>query len=138
LKLNEKSNGFRDEGSDTSDERSADLAKEFQRLENGRGVVGKALRKGLTRQLKSMTPAKNLQKALRKRLQTQRGTSTLFLVEFTEWQFSISNISTMKISCRLVFLANRKLEPVSERGICAQTETSADATDTYRARQPRL
>jgi hypothetical protein len=84
LKLNEKSNGFRDEGSDTSDERSADLAKEFQRLENGRGVVGKALRKGLTRQLKSMTPAKNLQKALRKRLQTQRGTSTLFLVEFTE------------------------------------------------------
>ena len=80
LRLSEKNAGFRENPLDISEEISEDLTKELQRLENGRGVIGKALRKGLTRQLKRMGPSKDMQKVLRKRMQARRGTSTLFLV----------------------------------------------------------
>ena len=53
---------------------------EFSPLENRDEVARKSLRRGLTRQMKSIGVSKSLQKGLRKGTQTRRGTSTMFLV----------------------------------------------------------
>ena len=82
LRMKTQSNDDFSSSDDENSEINAELTSKLMRLENERGVLGKTLRKDLTRQLKSMGPAKEMQKVLRKGMRIRRGTSTMFLVIF--------------------------------------------------------